>query len=221
MPEIINGPVNLENSSEAARKRIVRAQQHGAATYCVPVAVEIRGGTYIPVEGASRPWDTAGEFRFSIFRTAQEGIVLETINRYLLAGDGRLRRLNPSLLDVLYKGERKDVEPRKVHPTKVMEEPLRFRHEWGGYVTEQGVDGRFSWSEDRPTRGVDARITLVVNPETGQEEAILSFIAVPEPGQWREIAGLGDKFTSADRPRTLNNTVDNPVPFLKPVGVIF
>lgn len=225
MLEIINGPVNLEGISEAARKRITRAQRHGVATLCVPVDVEIRGGFYIQVTGRDnlRLWDPIGEFRFSIFRSVPGGFISESVVRYNLTGDGRMRRLVPSLSGYLNEGEVNEVEPMRVHPKLIGEgnQSLSIRHAWGVYVTEQGVQAKISWYEESQVRGVDARVNQAINPQTGQEEAILCFIAVPEPGQWRGVERSGDKFPGADRSRMVINSPDNPIPFLQPVDVVF
>lgn len=225
MLEIINGTVDLGEISEAASKRITRAQRHGAATLCVPVDVKIKGGSYIPVaDGVDiRPWGTIGEFRFSLLRNIGNGLLVEELIRYNLTGDGRMRRLVPSLTGYLNEGEVNEVEPMRLHPKLIGEgnQSLRIRHAWGVYVTEQGVQAKISWREERPARGVSARISQAINPQTGQEETILRFIAVPEPGQWRGVEGFGDKFPGADRPRTVINSLDNPIPFLQPVDVVF
>lgn len=207
MAEIINGPVNLGEISEPARKRITRTQQHGAAAVCVPVDVEIRGGAYIPVEGGdSRPWDTVGEFRFSLYISKGRKGVAEEVIRYNLTGDGRMRRLIAGETGYLADGETNDREPLVLHDNN---DPLST------------LRPKVSWREDVKVRGVDAKVTQDTNPQTGQEEAILHFIAVPEPGQWGGVAGFGDKFPGADRQRAIINSLDNPIPFLQPVGVIF
>lgn len=215
MPEIINQPVNLKTVSEVAAKRITRAQRYGAATLCVPVDVEIRGGSYIPVANGVdiRLWDTVGEFRFSLFRNIGRGLLAEGVIRYNLTGDGRMRQLAPSITGYLNEGEVNEVEPMRLHPKLIGEgnQSLRIRHAWGVYVTEQGVEGKISWHEERRVRGVDARVSQVINPQTGQEEAILRFVAVPEPSQWR----------GADRLRTVINSLGNPTPLLQPVDVVF
>lgn len=209
MPEIINRPVNFEETSETGQKCITRAQRHGTAALCVPVAVEIKGGSYFPVTDRNklRPWHIIGEFRFSLFIRKGQKRIVEKVVRYNLTGDGRMRRLiDRKVGGYLADEETNDVEPQVLHGNN---DPLSIQRP------------RISWREDAKVRGVDAKVRHVLNLQTGQEEAILHFIAVPEPGQFRGTEGFGDIFPGADRLRTLTNTIDNPVPYLQPVGVVF
>lgn len=192
MLEIANGRVNLETLSESARKRVTRAKTHGAAVICVPVQVEIKGGSFESVASTDnpRPWDTIGIYEFSIYyrRTSQKGID-EHVFKYRLTGDGRMYRLTA--------------------------------YETGSDVDDKGkFVPRIEWLERGMIRGVDAKVGHTIDSQTGKKEATLSFVAVPEPGQWEGIEG-DDKSPGADRKRMRINSGDIPVPILQTLGVVF
>lgn len=177
--QIVNNPVDLDTLTESARKRVIRAQRWGAGTLCVPVAVEIRGGSYTAVtdEDNLQPWDTAGEFRFSLFLDKGQGKLAEHIIRYILTNDGRMKRLIPV--------------------------------EAGSDVDRNGnLVPIIEWSRDVSVHGVDARVSRYTDPETGKDVASLSFIAVPKPGQWSGSDNTRAFSNSSDKPITFLKVLD-------------
>lgn len=173
--EIVNGPVDLSKLTEPARKRVVRAQEWGAGKLCVPVAVEIKGGSYIPAANGDnlQPWDTAGEFRFSLFLEKGQGKLAEHTIRYALTNDGRMKRLIPS--------------------------------ETGNDLDRNGnLIPIIEWRRDVLVHRVDARVSRYTDPETGKDVAGLSFIAVPEPGQWSGSDSTRTFSNSSDNPLPLS-----------------